>query len=60
MIFFSPEEFTSKTDIFEQGGLEPLIHLLSSPDCDVQVKEMFLISNFLVHTLLQNIIKFCF
>eukprot|EP00794_Sanderia_malayensis_P004774 gene4774-5401_t len=30
------EEFTSKVDIFEQGGLEPLINLLSSHDCDVQ------------------------
>ncbi|XP_031563754.1 armadillo repeat-containing protein 3-like [Actinia tenebrosa] len=29
-------DFSSKIEIFEQGGLEPLIKLLSSPDCDVQ------------------------
>ena len=31
------EEYASKVDIFEHGGLEPLIRLISSPDCDVQV-----------------------
>lgn len=30
------EEYASKVDIFEHGGLEPLIRLISSPDCDVQ------------------------
>ncbi|XP_065061689.1 armadillo repeat-containing protein 3-like isoform X1 [Rhopilema esculentum] len=30
------EEFASKVEIFEKGGLEPLINLLSSSDCDVQ------------------------
>ncbi|XP_043397258.1 armadillo repeat-containing protein 3 isoform X4 [Chelonia mydas] len=29
-------EYTSKVQIFEQGGLEPLIRLLSSPDPDVK------------------------
>ncbi|XP_074802176.1 armadillo repeat-containing protein 3 isoform X4 [Natator depressus] len=29
-------EYTSKAQIFEQGGLEPLIRLLSSPDPDVK------------------------
>lgn len=28
-------EYTTKVQIFEQGGLEPLISLLSSPDPDV-------------------------
>lgn len=30
------EEFSSKVEIFEKGGLKPLINLLSSTDCDVQ------------------------
>lgn len=30
-------EFSCKVEIFEQGGLEPIIKLLSSTDCDVQV-----------------------
>lgn len=29
-------EYNSKVQIFEQGGLEPLIRLLSSPDPDVK------------------------
>lgn len=29
-------EYTTKVQIFEQGGLEPLIRLLGSPDPDVQ------------------------
>lgn len=29
-------EYTTKVQIFEQGGLEPLIRLLSSPDPDVK------------------------
>lgn len=29
-------EYTTKVKIFEQGGLEPLIRLLSSPDPDVK------------------------
>lgn len=29
-------EYTTKVKIFEQGGLEPLIRLLDSPDPDVQ------------------------
>lgn len=29
-------EYTTKVKIFEQGGLEPLIRLLGSPDPDVQ------------------------
>lgn len=28
-------EYTTKVQIFEQGGLEPLISLLGSPDPDV-------------------------
>ena len=32
-------EFSCKVEIFEQGGLEPIIKLLSSPDCDVQVHD---------------------
>ena len=35
--FLFSEEFASKVEIFEKGGLEPLINLLSSSDCDVQV-----------------------
>lgn len=29
-------EFSCKVEIFEQGGLEAIVKLLSSPDCDVQ------------------------
>lgn len=29
-------EYTTKVQIFEQGGLEPLIRLLGSPDPDVK------------------------
>lgn len=29
-------EYTTKVQIFEKGGLEPLIRLLGSPDPDVQ------------------------
>ena len=35
--FFLVAEFSCKVEIFEQGGLEPIIKLLSSTDCDVQV-----------------------
>ena len=35
--FFLLAEFSCKVEIFEQGGLEPIIKLLSSTDCDVQV-----------------------
>ena len=43
ILFFYSAEFSCKVEIFEQGGLEPIIKLLSSTDCDVQVK----INNFL-------------
>ena len=36
-LFFLLAEFSCKVEIFEQGGLEPIIKLLSSTDCDVQV-----------------------
>ncbi|XP_058913841.1 armadillo repeat-containing protein 3 [Kogia breviceps] len=38
-------EYTSKVQIFEQGGLEPLIRLLSSPDPDVQKNSIECIYN---------------
>ena len=42
MAFFYSEEFSSKVEIFEKGGLEPLVNLLSSTDCDVQVSDVIL------------------
>ena len=30
-------EFGNKVEIFEKNGLESLIHLLGSTDCDIQV-----------------------
>ena len=30
-------DFGNKIEIFEKNGLEPLIHLLASTDCDIQV-----------------------
>ncbi|XP_078083820.1 armadillo repeat-containing protein 3 [Mustelus asterias] len=38
-------DFTSKVEIHEKGGMEPLIHLLSSPDPDVQKNSIECISN---------------
>ncbi|XP_069770712.1 armadillo repeat-containing protein 3 isoform X2 [Narcine bancroftii] len=38
-------DFTSKLEIYEKGGLEPLIRLLSSPDPDVQKNSIECISN---------------
>ncbi|KAB0350347.1 hypothetical protein FD754_015204 [Muntiacus muntjak] len=38
-------EYTSKLQIFEQGGLEPLIRLLSSPDPDVKKNSIECIYN---------------
>ncbi|XP_011846711.1 PREDICTED: armadillo repeat-containing protein 3 isoform X2 [Mandrillus leucophaeus] len=38
-------EYTSKVQIFEHGGLEPLIRLLSSPDPDVKKNSMECIYN---------------
>ena len=46
VVFFIAEDFSSKLDIFEQGGLEPLITLLSSHDCDVQVSALFISCRF--------------
>jgi hypothetical protein len=37
IVFLFAADFSSKIEIFEQGGLESLIRLLSSLDCDVQV-----------------------
>ncbi|XP_067051365.1 armadillo repeat-containing protein 3-like isoform X1 [Acropora muricata] len=37
-------EFSCKVEIFEQGGLEPIIKLLSSTDCDVQKNSVEAIS----------------
>lgn len=39
--FYITAEFSCKVEIFEQGGLEPIIKLLSSTDCDVQVFRQF-------------------
>ncbi|XP_030120380.4 armadillo repeat-containing protein 3 isoform X2 [Taeniopygia guttata] len=43
-------EYTTKVKIFEQGGLEPLIRLLGSPDPDVQKNSLeciyFLVQDF--------------
>ena len=30
-------DFGNKIEIFEKNGLEPLIRLLASTDCDIQV-----------------------
>ncbi|XP_067863221.1 armadillo repeat-containing protein 3 [Heptranchias perlo] len=38
-------DFTSKVEICEKGGLEPLVNLLSSPDPDVQKNSIECISN---------------
>ena len=38
--FCPTAEFSCKVEIFEQGGLEPIIKLLSSTDCDVQVRTL--------------------
>ncbi|XP_038654038.1 armadillo repeat-containing protein 3 isoform X2 [Scyliorhinus canicula] len=38
-------DFTSKVEIYEKGGMAPLIHLLSSPDPDVQKNSIECISN---------------
>lgn len=38
-------EYNSKVQIFEQGGLEPLIRLLSSPDPDVKKNSVECIYN---------------
>ncbi|XP_013835715.1 armadillo repeat-containing protein 3 isoform X1 [Sus scrofa] len=38
-------EYTSKVQIFEQGGLQPLIRLLSSPDPDVKKNSIECIYN---------------
>lgn len=38
-------EYTSKVQIFEHGGLEPLIRLLSSPDPDVKKNSIECIYN---------------
>ncbi|XP_062900304.1 armadillo repeat-containing protein 3 [Mobula hypostoma] len=38
-------DFTSKVEIYEKGGLKPLISLLSSPDPDVQKNSIECISN---------------
>ncbi|XP_078394389.1 armadillo repeat-containing protein 3 isoform X5 [Cetorhinus maximus] len=38
-------DFTSKVEIYEKGGMGPLIHLLSSPDPDVQKNSIECISN---------------
>lgn len=38
-------EYTSKAQIFEHGGLEPLVRLLSSPDPDVQKNSIECIYN---------------
>lgn len=38
-------DYTSKIDIFEKGGLGPLVSLLSSPDPDVQKNSIECISN---------------
>ncbi|XP_067869833.1 armadillo repeat-containing protein 3 isoform X2 [Heterodontus francisci] len=38
-------DFTSKVEIYEKGGLEPLVNLLSSPDPDVQKNSIECISN---------------
>ncbi|XP_043546376.1 armadillo repeat-containing protein 3 isoform X1 [Chiloscyllium plagiosum] len=38
-------DFTSKVEIYEKGGLGPLIQLLSSPDPDVQKNSIECISN---------------
>lgn len=38
-------EYTGKVQIFENGGLEPLIRLLSSPDPDVKKNSIECIYN---------------
>ncbi|XP_041040911.1 armadillo repeat-containing protein 3 isoform X5 [Carcharodon carcharias] len=38
-------DFTSKVEIYEKGGMGPLVHLLSSPDPDVQKNSIECISN---------------
>ena len=40
IVSYHAAEFSSKIEIFDQGGLEPIIKLMSSPDCDVQVLEV--------------------
>ena len=34
---FASGDFVNKIEIFEKNGLEPLICLLASTDCDIQV-----------------------
>ncbi|XP_069846606.1 armadillo repeat-containing protein 3 isoform X1 [Dipodomys merriami] len=52
-------EYTGKAQIFENGGLEPLIRLLSSPDPDVKKNSIEciynLIQDFQCRTLLQEL-----
>lgn len=47
-------EYTSKVQIFEQGGLEPLIRLLSSPDPDVKKNSIECIYNLVQVRLIFN------
>lgn len=42
LFLFFTAEFSCKVEIFEQGGLEPIIKLLSSTDCDVQVLHVYI------------------
>ena len=48
--FYITAEFSCKVEIFEQGGLEPIIKLLSSTDCDVQVLRQFFPCSFKLDT----------
>lgn len=38
--FFCPGKFGNKVEIFEKHGLESLIRLLASTDCDIQVNNL--------------------
>lgn len=38
--FFCPGKFGNKVEIFEKHGLESLIRLLTSTDCDIQVNNL--------------------
>lgn len=46
-------DYTSKIDIFEKGGLGPLVSLLSSPDPDVQKNSIECISNLIQEVLVR-------
>ncbi|XP_032871465.1 armadillo repeat-containing protein 3 isoform X4 [Amblyraja radiata] len=46
-------DYTSKIEIFEKGGLGPLVSLLSSPDPDVQKNSIECISNLIQEVLVR-------